>query len=63
MKADGGGIGNWFSDKFSKNETVHLEDPEFEKGLKEKSNLNLKPFLEVCMKLYALSGLDEEPTY
>jgi hypothetical protein len=37
-----------------------MEDPEFEKGLKEKSNLNLKPFLEVCMKLYALSGLDDK---
>ena len=40
-----------------------IGDPELEKRLNENSNLNLKPFLDVCMKLFELSGLDEKPTY
>jgi len=40
-----------------------IGDSELEKKLKEKSNLNLKPFLDICLKLHALSGLDEKPTY
>ena len=31
VKADSGGVGNWLSDKFSDKETIHLEDPQFEK--------------------------------
>jgi hypothetical protein len=39
-----------------------IGDPAMEKTLKEDSNLDLEPFLAVCMKLFALSGLDEKPT-
>ena len=40
-----------------------IEDAEFAKSLKEKSNLDFKPFLDVCFYLFDLSGLKERPKY
>jgi hypothetical protein len=40
-----------------------IEDAEEAKSLKEKSNLDFKPFLNVCFYLFDLSGLKERPNY
>lgn len=40
-----------------------IEDAELAKSLKEKSNLDLKPFLDVCFYLFDLSGLTKRPHY
>jgi hypothetical protein len=40
-----------------------IGDAAVEKSLKEKSNLDLKPFLSVCLKLFDFSGLEERPSY
>ena len=33
------------------------------KRIKETTNLDFRPFLAVCLKLFELSGLDERPAY
>ena len=40
-----------------------IEDAALAKSLKEKSNLDFKPFLDVCFYLFDLSGLKERPNY